>query len=265
MLLSLGCGLLGGEETPQQVPTATPTATPTPTLAPTPQPTRTPRPTPTARARPSRSTSTPRPTATPLATPTAVPVANQTEARNLVWAHLSQCVSLDLQQLEAVPVREVWLVQIPSGRPQQYGIWKVESSTGDLKPHNLLARQWQSVIDSQCDPEELAALLPPTPTLTPQPTPTSTPRPTPTPSPTPVLRSTSDAVATLWAHLVGCFPTLSTNDLEATLDPPAGEYIVKDKASSVFGVWRVRTDNGSISPDNARARAKDQTVRRGTC
>ena len=213
----------------------------------------------------------PTPTATPLPTPTAVPVANQTEARNLVWAYLSQCVSLDLQQLEAVPVREVWLVQIAAGRPQRYGIWKVDSSTGGLEPHNLLARQWQSVVGSQCDPEELAALLPPTPTLTPQPTstPTPTPIPTPTPTstprPTPVLRSTSDAVATLWAYLVGCFPTLSTSDLESTLAPASGDYIVKDRASNVYGVWRVRPDDGSISPDNAQARTKDRRVTGGTC
>ena len=281
MLLSLSCGTPEEEETPQQIPFATPTDMPNPTLAPTPEPTKTPRPTPTARASPSLSTRTlpptptPTPTATPLPTPTAVPVANQTEARNLVWAYLSQCVSLDLQQLEAVPVREVWLVQIPAGRPQKYGIWKVHSSTGGLEPHNLLARQWQSTIESQCDPEELAALLPPTPTPTPQPTSTPTPTPTPTPGltptptptprPTAVLRSTSDAVATLWAYLVGCFPALSTSDLESTLDPPSGEYIVKDRASNVYGVWRVRPDDGSISPDNAQARTKDRGVSAGTC
>jgi len=186
-----------------------------------------------------------------------------------VWARLSQCVSLDLKQLEAVPVREGWLVQIPAGRPQKYGIWKVDSSTGGLEPHNLLARQWQSAIESQCDPEEVAALLPPTATPTPTPMPTSTPgltpTPTPTPRPTAVLRSTSDAVATLWAYLVGCFPALSTSDLESTLDPPSGEYIVKDRASNVYGVWRVNPDDGSISPDNAQARTKDRRVTGGTC
>ena len=92
-----------------------------------------------------------------------------------------------------------------------------------------------------------------------------TPTPTPTPRPTAVLRSTSDAVATLWAYLVGCFPALSTSDLESTLDPPSGEYIVKDRASNVYGVRRVNPDDGSISPDNAQARTKDRRVTGGTC
>ena len=274
LCLTSSCILAGGGDSAQTVgftpeptgiftPTATPTSIPTPTA--TPRIIR--RSTPTARATPRpRSVA---PTLAPPATtarPTQTPVAeSQSQARNLVWAHLSRCVSFDPNDLTAVPVRDDWFVKASEGGPQTYGTWKVDSVSGGLEPYDLLAREWQTVVDSECSPEDLSVLVVPTPTLTPQATPTPTPTPRPSPTSTPVLRSTSEAIATLWAYLVKCFPTLDVSDLESTLDPPTGEYIVKDEGSSVYGVWRVGRIDGDISPDNDRARSRNQTVRQDNC
>ena len=267
--MSFGCGAIGdGSATQQTTPDVQPTITPAPTAGPT----RTPRPTPTsrfsARATPAPRRSTPV-FAAPTLAPTPTPVAKKPDqARNLVWAFLSKCVSFDPQDLNAVPVGDHWLVKVPSRARQQFGTWKVNSVSGNFQPHDSLAQEWLSIVESECSPESLQIYLAPTPTFTPSPTPTPTPTPRPTPpSPTatPVLKSTTAAVATLWAYLVKCFPTLATSDLESTLDPPAGDYIVKDDGSAVYGVWRVRATDGRISPDNDRARIRDQTVRGGRC
>ena len=270
--MSFGCGAIGdGSATQQTTPDVQPTITPAPTAGPT----RTPRPTPTsrfsARATPAPRRSTPV-FAAPTLAPTPTPVAKKPDqARNLVWAFLSKCVSFDPQDLNAVPVGDHWLVKVPSRARQQFGTWKVNSVSGNFQPHDSLAQEWLSIVESECSPESLQIYLAPTPTFTPSPTPTPTPTPrptsTPVPSPTatPVLKSTTAAVATLWAYLVKCFPTLATSDLESTLDPPAGDYIVKDDGSAVYGVWRVRATDGRISPDNDRARIRDQTVRGGRC
>ena len=273
-ILTLSCAALSGDETPQstsfaEAPNGTlPTvATPKSTVLPiaTPQIIRrsTPFARPTTQRRSIAPTALPS-TATPVPTPT--PVANtQGVARNLVWAYLTRCVSLDPNDLTAIPVRQDWFVKAQQGGSQNYGTWKVDSISGILEPYDSLAREWQAVVDSECSVEELAILAKPTPTPTLRPSPTVTRTPWPTPTPTLVLRSSTEAIATLWAYLVKCFPTLSVSDLESTLDPPTGEYIVKDKVSNVYGVWRVNRTDGAISADNDRARTRDQTVRGGSC
>ena len=276
IIVSFGCSAIGdGSGDQSDTPDVQLTNTPVPTAGAT----RTPRPTPTSRfnaqGAPIRRAVVPRTTAqAPISAastlaPTPTPVArNSNQARNLVWGFLSQCVSFDPQDLGAIPVRDDWLVKVPSGAAQQYGTWKVNSVSGSFEAYDSLAQEWLSIVESGCSPESLQSLLAPTPTIIPPstPTPPPTPRPTtPSPTATPVLKSTSAAVATLWAYLVKCFPTLATTNLESTLDPPKGEYIVKDKGSAVYGVWRVRATDGRISPDNDRARIRDQTVRGGRC
>lgn len=61
------------------------------------------------------------------------------------------------------------------------------------------------------------------------------PAPTPAPIPTLVLGTTAEAIITLWACQVKCLPILSATGLESSLDPPPGDYIVKDKASTTHG------------------------------
>ena len=127
------------------------------------------------------------------------------DARNLVWSYLGQCSSFDPSQLQVFLVQGDWFVQALPTSPQQYGLWKVDALTGGLTPHDVVAREWQSFIESECSPEILETLFTPTPTLTPTPTPTPTPRPTPTPTatpppptPLPLVTTAGDAVASLW-------------------------------------------------------------------
>lgn len=272
LFLTLSCGALGGNDSDAQ---ATPAARPTETPRPTRQVTNTPRPT----LVPLLSLNTPFsgsrravPTSPPTPAPTAVPVAKTaSQARNLVWAYLSRCVSFDPSRLNAVEVNQDWLVRVPLDGSQEYGTWKVRSKSGELDPYDLIAREWRALVESECQTEALNKLLLPTPTITPAPTftpiPTPTRTPTPRPDPTPVraVKSTTDAIATVWAYLVKCFPTLTTSNLESTLDPASGQYVVKDKGTAVYGVWRVDRLDGMVNPDNSIARSRDQTVRSGLC
>ena len=109
----------------------------------------------------------------------------------------------------------------------------------------------------------------PTPTAQPPPTPTQTPRPTvtatPPPTPTPIVPGTSDAVASLWAHLVKCFLRAELKDLKAVLNPVTDRYIVKDTDEIQYGVWRVNQADGVITPDNDWARRRDEIIKGGTC
>ena len=178
----------------------------------------------------------------------------------------------------------------------------MDALTGGLTPHDVVAREWQSFIESECSPEILETLFTPTPTLTPTPTPTPTPRPTPTPTatpppptptpvptptptptpvptptptptptPLPLVTTAGDAVASLWAHLVKCFITLPITDLEARLDPAKAEWVVITRPGAItsagtsadYGVWRVDRQDGTISPENREARNRDQIVTRG--
>lgn len=79
------------------------------------------------------------------------------------------------------------------------------------------------------------------------------------------MKTTTDAVTTLFVYLVKCFPSLATTDLEATLGPSADEFVIKDKGATKYGVWLVRNTDGRISPVNDRARAYYQTASSGGC
>ena len=59
------------------------------------------------------------------------------------------------------------------------------------------------------------------------------------------------------AYLIQCI-NLSSSQFEAFLDPVSGEFIVKDKGDvRVYGVWRVRSDIGSITPQDTVASARN--------
>jgi hypothetical protein len=198
-------------------------------------------------------------------------VQSESEARNRAWVYLSRCTTFNPSQLAAYQVEKDWYVQAPDASKFFFGIWRVESTTGAVVPHDITARNWQPYVDSECDAAVGSALVPttPTPTAKPPPTPTQTPRPTvtqtPPPTPTPIVPGTSDAVASLWSHLVKCFPSAELKDLKAVLDPVTDQYIVKDTDEIQYGVWRVNQSDGVITPDNDWARRRDAIIKGGTC
>ena len=90
----------------------------------------------------------PTPTQSPL--PTATPVAAVSdEARNVVWAHLGRCFTLDPTELDVNIARGDWYVRAPL---RALGIWRVSPGTGEITPHDLLAGELTSYLESQCDP-----------------------------------------------------------------------------------------------------------------
>ncbi len=280
-LLPLACG---------QSPTATPLPTSTPVIAiiPDSSPTEVPVPTPTSRPR-SRppvaaftipATVAPVPTIRPtvatapsqLVLPRASGlVESESEARNVAWVYLSRCTTFNPSQLAAYEVEEDWYVQAPDAKKFFFGIWRIESATGKLFPHDVTARKWQPYVETGCDPVAGLGVLPttPTPTAKPPPTPTQTPRPTPTltpiPTATPIVPNTTDAVASLWSYLVKCFPSAELKDLKAVLDPVSDQYVVKDDDEIQYGVWRVNQADGVITPEDIHARRRDETIKGGTC
>ena len=242
-------------------------------------------------------TAIPTPTTAPTATPVPTPVAQKGEqARNLVWAYLGTCADLFVAQLEPFQVKDDWFVQTSINSPVQYGLWKVDSASGTIDPHDLLAGRWDTVEQSECDQDVFETLLPPTPTPTltpiptptpvPTPTPTPTPRPTstpkptatpkptstptpipPTPTPVPLVTKAEGAVRSVWGHLVPCFRFLRTGDLQAEWDPSQGVWVVITGASSSqdFGVWNVGRVDGTVAPANFVARNREKTVKSGNC
>ena len=189
------------------------------------------------------------PTAIPTNTPTPIPqavVGSHEDARNLIWVYLSQCISFDVEQLQAELVQDDWYVKAASGSSQGYGIWRVNAVTGNLDTHDHAARQWKSYINSECDPEVPIAIS--------------------TPAPTPVLTDSAQAVATLWTYLAKCYSDLPVADLEATWDPGKDEWVVitGPGAETDYGVWRVQRD-AMISPDNFEARNRNEEVRAESC
>ena len=207
----------------------------------------------------------PTPTQSPL--PAATPVAAASEeARNLVWAHLGRCFSLDRAELDVNNARGDWYVGAPL---RDLGIWRVGPGNGEIAPHDLLAGELTSYLESRCDAAIYGTVFPPTPT--PSPTPTATPMPTavppPTPTPTPVVTSAGRAVEFLRNYLIACFPHLTLQELEpVSANPVEGQYKVKDAGTGdMYGVWSVRLQGGSIIPENLRADQRDSTVRRSSC
>ena len=248
-------------------------------------------------------TPTPTPAPTSTAVPTPTPVVQKAEqARNLVWAYLGTCADLFVADLEPYQVKEDWFVRTSSDSPEQYGLWRVDSASGEIDPHDPLAGRWDTYIQSECDREVFVNLFPPTPTptLTPIPTPTpvptatptptprptSTPRPTPTPRPTATPRPTStptpipptptpgpwvkeagEAEASLWGYLVPFCKLVRVEDFEATWVPAQQVWIVVtlDTARERYGIWTVERLDGAVAPADSQAVRIQNSVNRGTC
>ncbi|HEU0021586.1 MAG TPA: hypothetical protein VFR55_07945 [Dehalococcoidia bacterium] len=192
----------------------------------------------------------PSPTPTNIPIPAATVMATADEARNQVWAYLTQCVSININDLEARQIQGEWFVQAAGESPDQYGLWKVDPNFGLVQAHNIRARQWEPLVNQNCTPEQFNGFF------------------TPTPSP---LRNSEvteapQAVTILWATLVNCYPNMETGDLQATLDPARGEWVVtaNTDVSSNYGVWAVASD-GTVSPKNRQAQGVFDQLDSGLC
>ncbi len=105
-------------------------------------------------------------TPTPISTETPIPestpvVASGDQARHVVWVHLSQCLTFDAALLEAQRVDVDWFVQSTSTAPEDYGVWRVNVQTGALSPHSGRAENFQTFLDSDCDPEFITVVFTP--------------------------------------------------------------------------------------------------------
>ena len=130
------------------------------------------------------------------------PADTAEQARNLVWAYLTQCVTINVNDLEVRRIQGEWFVQCAGESPDQYGLWKVNPSAGLIQAHNIRARQWGALINQECTTALSSGFF------------------TPTPSPLLNADVTEDtqAVTTLWATLVNCYPNIEVDGLQDTLN-----------------------------------------------
>ena len=69
-------------------------------------------------------------------------VQSESEARNRAWVYLSRCTTFNPSQLAAYQVEKDWYVQAPDASKFFFRIWRVESATGAVIPHDITARNW---------------------------------------------------------------------------------------------------------------------------
>jgi hypothetical protein len=172
------------------------------------------------------------------------------EARDLVWAYLSQCIALAAAELEAHEIRGEWFVQATGDSPDKYGLWKVDPATGAVQPHNIRAREWNPLVNPNCTRELFNGFF----------------TPTPPPLLNSVVTKANHAVTALWATLVKCHPALRVEELQATLNSAKAEWVVTTKpdAYANYGIWIIQGGE-SIIPFNRQAQALHQQLGSGLC
>lgn len=165
--------------------------------------------------------------------PTPTPsILNSVAATQEVWVHLSKCVSLGIEHLEAQEApRDEWLILPTEYSPQEFGTWKVSKWSTSITPHNNVAKSWDEYIKGNCDTSILS------------------------PAATDVLDE-NDAATVLWTQLAKCNPELPVEMLTARKNQETGDYVVVSDAKYTgfddFGVWSVAR-NADIKPLNERA------------
>ena len=189
------------------------------------------------------------PEATPTPEPTAAPtpvVQVEEEARNLVWVHLSQCISFESTELKATQITGDWFVTGTTDSDVKPGLWRVDSVSGDVEPYDVMSRAWTSVLAAQCSPESMAALV----------------TPTPMPSPTVVAADATAATAIVWSFISRCTSGVSIENFEAILNPAAGLWVVATKSDSPtdYGTWTVEAAKGTLAPFAGFSREWDSVV-----
>ena len=191
---------------------------------------------------------------TPTPAPTIAPaIADGPGAIAVVWSYLAQClpaISIENFETKFIPSQDWWVITTKTDSATDFGAWTVNNTTGILSPYAGFSREWDSVVKLQCNPEALASLS----------------TPTPVPTSTPAVIDASQAITTLWSYLIKCAPTMSVDELAATLNPAKGQWIVITKPGlpTDYGVWTV-TSGGTILPDNRESARRDSQARAGTC
>ena len=191
---------------------------------------------------------------TPTPAPTITPaIADGPAAIAVVWSYLAQClptISIENFETRFIPSQDWWVITTKTDSATDFGGWTVNNTTGILSPYAGFSREWDSVVKLQCNAEALASLS----------------TPTPVPTVTPAVIDGTQALTTLWSYLVKCAPTMTVDELAATLNPAKGEWIVITKPGlpTDYGVWTV-TSGGVIAPDNREAARRDSQARAGTC
>ncbi len=191
---------------------------------------------------------------TPTPAPTITPaIADGPAAIAVVWSYLAQClptISIENFETRFIPSQDWWVITTKTDSATDFGAWTVNNTTGILSPYAGFSREWDSVVKLQCNAEALAALS----------------TPTPVPTVTPAVIDGTQALTTLWSYLVKCAPTMTVDELAATLNPAKGEWIVITKPGlpTDYGVWTV-TSGGVVAPDNREAARRDSQARAGTC
>ena len=184
----------------------------------------------------------------PEATPVpAVLVQTEEEARNLVWVHLSQCITFASTDLAATQITGNWYVNDSAESKTKAGLWKVTSASGDVEPNDVLSRKWEMIISSECSPEALKALT----------------TPTPVPTIAPVIADGPGAVAVVWSYLAQCVPTISIEYFDATFIASQDWWVVTTKSDSAtdYGAWTVNNTTGILSPYAGFSREWDSVVK----
>tara|TARA_B100000029_G_scaffold484607_1_gene536999 strand:+ start:3565 stop:4740 length:1176 start_codon:yes stop_codon:yes gene_type:complete len=218
-------------------------------------------------------------------------VGNGQSAAAAIWAYIVGCVSElseDDVQAQDNPLNSEWVVTTDSvfvdalGRQADFGVWSVPYSglpvSGLPDAKDDLAQAWNAYIfpttrGEACAvefienikialPTEPTPAAAATPTMTPTTAPTATMRPVPTA--TPAIRNSTDAVNSVWAHLVPCFPTIKTTEFSATFDASKSNWVVIQDSGSASSTWSV-SQSGYIAPTNSSAETDNVTVLAGSC
>ena len=164
----------------------------------------------------------------PTPTPNPVVTTNDQAAR-ILWAKLTECISVDVQDVKVdIALDNEWIAMPSASSPQEFGAWKIDSY-GNINPHNKTGRDWNKFIDSACESDDVKLAA------------------------TDVLNKT-DAISVLWSQLSKCNPELNISYLESEKDQINGSWVVRTNVNSNddYGVWNVDRD-ASVTPLNARA------------
>ena len=66
-------------------------------------------------------------------------IQSSDDALNPVWSHLRQCLPVEVTQLDSREGAGEWFVQVATGSQPEYGLWRVNSSSGAVEPADELA------------------------------------------------------------------------------------------------------------------------------
>jgi len=173
----------------------------------------------------------------------ATVVENEEQARNLAWAHISQCITFNAAELNATLITGNWFVNGTDQASRDYGFWKIPEATAMVSPHDTQARKWETAIESQCSQDSMKSV--------------------PTQS-----RAVSDAAGAstaVWSYLVQCVPALSTEIFQSVFDPAKGQWtvVISQDHPDKLGTWVVNPNTGAVAPHTEPARLWDSAVRLG--